>query len=288
MTYTTAYYLYWLDERYRFDAVARNPTIEQKFLHSLPSKDTISLVDVGAGSGANGRYLMEKIPANQQWVLIEQNPDFSKASLQVLQQHARHQGYTSFLEQDTLTLQTPTKTIQVNAKQGSLLEIENMTDLSHTDAVVANAVFDLFTPHQFDTFVSTIARYQLIFLSTLNYENMHFSPNTPQDEKMIALYHAHMLRPQTVGTAMGPDCIPQISEILKKYRYAVDTGSSIWNIHSKDEKMMQYLLNFMESSITELPPSPEDALLLQQWVKQKEEAADFTLTIEHQDILGYF
>jgi hypothetical protein len=246
------------------------------------------LVDAGAGSGANMRYLMEKIPASQQWVLIEQNPDFSKASLQVLQQHARHQGYTSFMEQDTLTLQTPTKTIQVNAKQGSLLEIENLTDLSHTDAIVSNAVFDLFTLHQFDTFVSTIARYQLIFLSTLNYENMHFSPTRWQDEKMIALYHAHMLRPQTVGPAMGPACIPQMSDILKKHRYAVATGSSLWNIHSKDEKMMRYLLNFMETSIAELPPSPEDKLLLQQWIKQKKETADFTLIIEHQDILGDF
>jgi hypothetical protein len=97
-----------------------------------------------------------------------------------------------------------------------------------------------------------------------------------------------MLRPQTVGTAMGTACVPQMSEILKKHKYAVDTGSSIWNIHSKDEKMMRYLLNFMETSIAELPPSPEDTLLLQQWVKQKKEAAGFTLIIEHQDILGDF
>lgn len=285
---STAYYLDWLAERYHFDAAARNPTIEQKFLHSLPVQDTVSLVDVGAGSGANCRYLMEKIEANQRWILIEQHPDFSKASLRILQQYARHQEYETFLQHGLLIIKMPTKIVQVKAQCGSLLEIDRLVNLSDTDAVVANAVFDLFTNTQFDAFISTIARYQLIFLSTLNYENMCFSPNTPQDEKIVGLYHTHMLRPQTVGMAMGPACVPQMMETLQKQRYTVSAGNSVWQIHSKHEKMMGFLLNFMESSITELPRTPEDILLLKQWKKQKEEASDLTLTIEHQDILGYF
>ena len=288
MSNPTAYYLDWLAERYHFDAAARNPAVEQKFLHTLPAQDTISLVDVGAGSGANCRYLMEKITTDQQWLLIEQNPDFSQASLQALQEYASRQGYTSILEQNTLIIQTPTKTVQVKARCGSLLEIDGLANLSNTDAVVANAVFDLFTPAQFEAFVSTLAQHSLIFLSTLNYENMSFSSGNGQDEKVIALYHAHMLRQQTVGKAMGPTCVPQMIEILQKQRYTVSSGNSVWHIQRKHEKMISYLLSFMESSIVELPLTPEDTWLLKQWKKQKEAASDFTLTIEHQDILGYF
>lgn len=170
---------------------------------------------------------------------------------------------------------------------GSLLEIDRLTDLSKTDAVVANAVFDLFTENEFDAFVSTLASHQLLFFFTLNYENMHFSPDSSQDEKIISLYHDHMVRPQKNGTSMGPTCVPHMIEILQKHHYAISAGSSIWHIKSEDEKMMRFLFNFMESSIAELPLSEEEAALFRPWRKQKENSS-FSLTIEHQDILAYF
>jgi precorrin-6B methylase 2 len=288
MSNDTAYYIDWLAERYHFDAAARHPLIEEKFLHALPPNDTIALIDVGAGTGANCRYLMEKIPANQEWILIEQNSEFSEESLRSLQHHGLQKGYETYLQNGTLTLKAPAKTVQIKALQGSLLEINRMADLSATNAVVANAVFDLFTAEEFETFVQKITRHQLLFYATMNYENMHFLPTHPQDEKMICLYHEHMLRPQDMGTALGPGSVVQMIEILQQHRYAVTAGNSLWHIHSKHEKMMRYLLNFMASAIAELPLSVEDTLLLKPWKKQKEEATVLHLIIEHQDILGRF
>jgi hypothetical protein len=215
-------------------------------------------------------------------------PGGGEESLHHIQHHGSQQGYETFLQNDTLTLKNPAKTVKVKVQQGSLLEIDSLADLPATDAVVANAVFDLFTAEQFDTFTRMIAYEQLIFYATMNYENMHFLPTHPQDEKMICLYHEHMLRPQTVGSALGPGSVVQMIETLEQHQYAVTSGHSVWHIHSKHKKMMQYLLSFMASAIAELPLNPEDALLLKPWKKHKEEATTLHLIIEHQDILGRF
>ena len=288
MSNDTAYYIDWLAERYHFDAAARHAHLEAEFLRTLPPKDTIMLVDAGAGTGANCRYLMQKITANQEWILIEQNPEFSEESLRSLRGHGSELGYETSLENNILTLTSPAKKVRVKAVQGSLLEIDELADLAATDAVVANAVFDLFTAEDFETFVGKISPHQLLFYATMNYENMHFLPTHPQDEKMICLYHEHMLRPQAAGTALGPGCVVQMTDTLQQHRYKVTAGNSLWHIHSKHKKMMQYLLNFMASAIAELPLSLKDTLLLGPWQKQKEEASALHLIIEHQDILGRF
>jgi len=288
MTDFTAYYFDWLATRYAFDEKARNKQIEQQFLHFLTRNKTVRLIDVGAGSGANCRYWIDKIPGNQQWILIEENPDFSKKSLSALQQFAQARGYACSLQKESLHIQTPTQTIHIKTIQGSLLEIDQLASLSDTDAVVANAVYDLLTKDQFEEFISKIAPHRLVFLATLNYQNMHFSPALPADEKMIGLYHAHMLRPQEEGVAMGPSCVAQMQETLQKHNYTLVVGESIWEIRNKDDKMMEFLLDFMESSIGELSLSSEDSLLLKAWIKQKREANNLKLTIEHQDILGSF
>ncbi len=288
MTDFTEYYFDWLATRYSFDTKARNKQIEQQFLQSISQKEAVQLIDVGAGSGANCRYWIDKIPGNQQWTLIEENPDFSKKSLSALQQFAHARGYACLVQKEMLRIQTPTKTIHIKTVQGSLLEIDQLASLSDTDAVVANAVYDLLTKDQFEAFIHKIATHHLVFLATLNYRNMYFSPTHPTDEKIIALYHAHMLRPQKEGIAMGPNCVEQMQETLQKHNYTIAVGESVWKIRNKDDKMMGFLLDFMESSIGELSLSSEDSLLLIEWIKQKREANNLKLTIEHQDILGSF
>ena len=43
----------WLSERYPFDVEARDKALESKVIAHLAKKSSITLVDVGAGTGSN-------------------------------------------------------------------------------------------------------------------------------------------------------------------------------------------------------------------------------------------
>ena len=69
-------YANWLNDRYPFDSEARDKSLEAKVMDYLKPKEALQLVDVGAGTGSNTLYLMDKIKSNQHWYLIEQNASF--------------------------------------------------------------------------------------------------------------------------------------------------------------------------------------------------------------------
>ncbi|MGB0839750.1 MAG: hypothetical protein ACPGXL_06395, partial [Chitinophagales bacterium] len=172
----------WLQERYRFDAEARNPSVEQAFFDHIAPKEMVDLVDVGAGTGANCLYYFPKITQqHQNWYLVEKDAELCQASKQIIQTFAEKNGYgleTEASEQkgaeeceEELHINHPEtgQKIYIQFINGSLLELDELLNLNNVDVVMANAVFDLFTPQQFDAFGQILQVHQVPFLTTINY-----------------------------------------------------------------------------------------------------------------------
>ena len=83
----------WLQERYPFDAEARNKPLESKVLAHFANQEVITLVDVGAGTGSNCLYFMDQLPQNQKWYLIEQDDALQKATIRRLKDFAAYHKY---------------------------------------------------------------------------------------------------------------------------------------------------------------------------------------------------
>lgn len=279
----------WLDERYAFDASARHPETEETVLESIKGKQTVHLVDVGSGNGANTRYFMQKIKASQHWTLVEQDLRLTKASLQNLATHGKEMGYSATLSENTLLLKSSTKTIEVTTINQSLLQLSEHIDLSTIDLVVANAVFDLFSGAQFAVFVQQLVKYKTPCYATLNYEAMQFFPSKADDSFFVGQYESHMHRPQSFGKGMGKECSNEMERLFKAANASINKGESKWMITENDPAMHLFLLGFMEEALHEVKENQSNLARLKNWLSIKNEqvaSKSLRLEVNHLDLFA--
>lgn len=279
-------YANWLNERYPFDSEARNKEVESVVLSHLNKKQTVRLVDVGAGTGSTALYLLDKIKGNQNWYFIEQDASFEKVLMRRLKEYAGFHKYTWERANGKAQIITPSKQLSFQFIKGSLLDLERLLSIKEVDLILANAVFDLFTQQQIQSFLAPILDRAIACYFTLNYRSMSFHPEDPFDSKFISLYEQHMERPQAMGRATGKQVGPALEKIMNNSGRVI-SGISTWHIQREDIKMHYYLLNFMENAIQELPLTEDIRALLPKWIQRKKDliiTRQLELKIDHLDI----
>src|SRR3954470_13274357 len=53
------------------DEVSRTAALTQKLVEAMPAREPLDILDVGCGTGANTRYLMDRLPSSQRWLLVD-------------------------------------------------------------------------------------------------------------------------------------------------------------------------------------------------------------------------
>jgi len=277
----------WLSERYPFDVEARNKALESKVVAHLAEKSSITLVDVGAGTGSNFLYFVEQLPQSQKWYLVEQNESLKKATIRRLKDYASYHKYNFERKKDTVKITSIKRDITVTILNDSLLNLAELIDLKKVDLVLANAVFDLFSAAQIDQLVSLITQNKLAFYHTLSYEGMTFNPTDPFDEVFIDTYNEHMERPQAFGKALGRHASQYMVKSFEAAKSTVQSAPSKWQIEAVDIKMHYYLLNFMENALGEMDLAPAIQQNFKKWIQRKKDliiTGQQRLEIAHLDV----
>ena len=281
----------WLAHRYACDAEARHPEIEHKFLAFFEQHQTaLKVVDVGSGTGANVRYYFDHIPHAQEWTLIEQNGSLRDECRRSLAAFAKEQGYDWQERDDTFRLADAQKTATIRLVPGRIEHIEQLADLSQTDVVTANAVFDLLSYEHFDTLVGTLARHNVCLLATLNYYETSFLPFSEEDYRFTRWYHLHMKRPQPTGIAMGPDCSEEMLDVLAEHHMMIEQEGSQWHLKQHATTMHHYLLHFIEHAVAELSLSTDEQHDFDAWLSHKKTLCrqrKLEIIVDHSDIFAY-
>lgn len=281
--------IHWLNERYPFDAEARNKALEGKVLSFLKDIETLYLVDAGAGTGSNCLYFLEKLPQNQYWYLIEQNASLQNATIRRFSDFANYHNYKFLRKKDELFISKPRKEITIKIINDSVFRLPAFIDLPKIHLITANALFDLFTITQIDNFAQILFEHKIPIYTTLSYESMQFSPQDPFDSIFIEQYNNHMERTQPFGKALGKRAGIYFANIFSQNNWTASTQSSTWNIKPDDIKMHYYLLNFMENALEELPLEANVQENFQKWVMRKKNliiARQQSLTIKHLDLFA--
>lgn len=277
----------WLNERYPFDVEARNKALESKVITHLAKQSSITLVDVGAGTGSNCLYFVEQFPQTQKWYLVEQNEELKKATIRRLKDYANYHKYSFERKKDTVKISAAKRDITVTILNDSLLNLADLVDLKKVDLVLGNAVFDLFSAEQITELVSLITTNKLAFYHTLSYEGMTFDPADPFDDVFVAAYNEHMERPQDFGKALGRHASQYMVKLFEAGESTVQAAPSKWRIQPMDIKMHYYLLSFMENALAEMDLVPAMQENFKKWIKRKKDliiTGQQHLEIGHMDV----
>ncbi len=280
----------WLTERFPFDSKARNQEVESACLDYLASFPTPVIVDLGCGNGANTKYFIDRIPSDHTWILVDNDQRLLNHALESL---TKAEGYqiTNYKPTEGLTLTQAGKQVSVKTACGSLLELDQLLDLTTVHLLMANAVFDLFSEDQFIGFSNLLKTNRLPFLATLNYSSMHFVPASETDELFVGYYEAHMQREQAFGRGMGKRCSEVMEQVLRGLSAQMTVGPSTWNIGSTDLGMLNFLYHYLDDSLHELPLTDVEGLLLDGWLADKRRAIDgggIGIRVGHCDLFARF
>jgi len=280
----------WLDHRFNCDAEARNANIEKKFLEFFEDRDSLTVVDAGSGTGSNFQYYFEKFPNQQEWTFIDCEGPLLNACREKLYRFAKKKNY-EFIEQNgSVCIKDGAKQALVKMSQGKLENVEHLTDLKQTDVVTANALFDLLSYDQFDTFACKLSAYNVCLMATLNYYETSFLPYDEEDGRFVRYFHTHMTRPQGFGSAMGPNCTEEMLDLLTEHQMLVEQEGSQWHLKRYDTTMHHYLLHFFEHALRDLNLSPAEIIDLEEWLEAKKKMSHdhkLEIIVDHSDIFAY-
>jgi hypothetical protein len=229
-----------------------------EFLDALPQPAHV--VDLGAGAGANARYLAALAAGRAHqitWRLVDRDRALLDASAEL---------------------------------PGALRVVANFADdpallnLAGVDGISASALFDLVSRDWFVRFVKAAARRPLLLALTA-YGDHHWHPADAHDTQIMDWFARDMQRDKGFGPAMGLSAPPIMAQCLADAGYRVQLVASDWRLN-RDQPAM---LNAMIDTIAGAAAAQGDREQAAQWHRRRRQcAADglLELVIEHRDILA--
>jgi len=82
---------------------------------------------------------------------------------------------------------------------------------------------------------------------------------------------------------MGPSCTQQMLSFYNNQGITAQSGSSNWIIHQTDQKMSNFLFNYLQEGIGAMLSSDKERDVLNTWIRNKK-GQGFKWVVHHQDI----
>ncbi|WP_404362179.1 glycosyltransferase [Marinobacter sp.] len=259
----------WLTLREPADHRSRNAELTAMAARWLQGRSSPQVVDLGAGSGSNFRYLGPGLPGDARWLLVDQDADLlaicgqqlsdvpSGGSVSCLQSRLSSEGFARHLPPEP-------------------------------DLVVASALIDLVTPAWLQALCDYVAKAQSGLLVTLSYAGeFRLSPPHPDDQWIVGLINSHQQGNKGEGAALGPAAPLELESRMTASGYQVKLASSDWHLDAEDCKLQLALLEGWQQAAVE--QRPDQKVRVDQWAARHRHAAEsgeLAIRVKHLDLLA--
>jgi SAM-dependent methyltransferase len=211
----------WLALREPHDARARNRAVLDAVAAATAAAGAISVVDLACGTGATLRAIASRLPARQDWRLV----DNDLSLLARAASGASTRGVT-------------VTRIPVDLTRDLEAALDGAIDL-----VTTSALLDLVSAEWLDRLVVEVAARRLPLYAALNYDGrIGFDPSDPLDAQVIAAVNRHQETDKGFGPALGPSAAEAAIARFEAARYAVVQGRSDWRLGPRDHDIQRDML----------------------------------------------
>lgn len=254
----------WLRLREPVDHKARSSHLQERLQDELGTEKTLQIIDLGAGSGSNLRYIAPRLANPQNWMLIDHD-----ASLLV---HAAAPCRKTWVCSCTLDLN----------------EWDRIQRLPRPDLVTGSALLDLVSAEWLSALIDQCLEWRaaVLFGLTVNGE-IALRLEDPDDTSVLGALQQHQRRHKGLGQALGPDAAPALAKGLRDAGYRVWMEPSPWALGPQDQRLAAELIYGWASAATEQEPG--QSRLFQSWQHRRmRQITDGQLEIDvgHWDLLA--
>lgn len=265
----------WLALREPADAAARCVILERIALEALrqscAATGCINVVDIGAGTGANLRYVAPRLGSAQRWLLVDDDAGL----LAAVSAQLRSWRPPADCRVQTLTLDLSTRLSQLPLPAGALL--------------TASALLDLVAAAWLRELIRRGTAAGAIMWFALTYDGrMTCHPAEPEDAEVRELVNRHQLNDKGFGPALGPEAAQLTGQLMIDHGYHVHCERSDWHVTPGQVALQQALIKGWRRAAAEI--APHRVAALQDWYERRRAhiaAARSELRVGHVDIVGH-
>jgi SAM-dependent methyltransferase len=249
----------WLALREPADIASRSEAFARQISASMANRVPARVLDLGAGTGSNFRYLSRFLPDDQRWLLTDHDAELLTGA------RREESGPNGRLESRIVDLAN----IEEN---GALFE--------NRDLVTASALLDLVS----DAWLRRVCER----CRALTYDGcIRCTPVHHFDETIAALVNRHQRSDKGFGPALGPGATTAAANHLWALGYEVGVTPSNWNLTPDQHALQRELIGGWSHAAAEM--RPDEAAAIDAWRLRRLTDVDrgrSFLTVGHQDLIG--
>jgi hypothetical protein len=257
----------WLALREPADAAARSAALTRRIASEIECHVPLRIVDLGAGTGSNVRYLTSRLPRPQHWLLVDRD--------EALLEHARRRTAMAGL----------VETCEMN-----LGPVESLEICSGRHLVTASALLDLVSEGWLQALAGQCRVAGAAALFALTYDGrFECRPAEPEDHVIRALMNRHQQRSDKgFGAAAGPDATVCAERAFAAAGYHVQRERSDWILDPDARDLQHQLIEGWASAAAEV--APDQLEMIASWTTRRlahVEAGRSRIVVGHQDLIAW-
>ena len=256
----------WLALRKRADHSARSRSLVTVLRVEGRRRGWSRLVDLGAGTGSNLRYVSGRVPWAKEWILVDHD--------------------ARLLDR----VRAPSHTVRVRTVEGDLATA-GLAELADADVVTASALLDLVSEEWLTALRDRCAEAGAAAYFALSYDGMvrwHDSPSPDEDALVLNAVNEHQRRDKGTGAALGPDATDAARRLFEDAGYTVRVEPSPWRLRGRrDAPLAEALVHGWATAALDMRPS--DAGTSEGWREetvQRIRSGTVDLDVGHLDLLA--
>lgn len=280
----------WLDLREPADVAARSARLAGRLAQVRGGMRPLRIVDLGAGTGANLRYLAPRLGGEQHWRIIDHDAAMLAAARRRLERWAEEHGYGY---QQTYDGGLRVAGIGFEARvQPVSLDLSRQipaAELADADVVSASALLDLVSEPWLLAMLTRCRSQGAALLFALTYDGeIACSPPDAFDANVRALVNRHQGGDKGFGPALGPAAPARTVNLLRALGYGMEEEPSGWHLGPGDEALQGALIDGWAAAAREVEPGERD--LIERWRERRQallRSGESRLRVGHRDVLGW-
>jgi hypothetical protein len=280
----------WLALREPADSAARSTSLTRTIAGAIADAEPARVLDLATGTGSNLRYLADRFPVSQRWLVVDRNLALLAQVPTRMASWGAARGYEVRTETNGCVIHRERLECQVEVRPLDLGTLDDVDIFAGRHLVTASALLDLVSEEWLRTLAARcrVAGSAALFAITYNGRSS-CSPEEPEDNMILDLFNHHQRTDKGLGgPAAGPDAAECAERCFAEIGYRVRSEPSDWKLGSGELELQRQLIEGWAEAATAI--APDAAQTIARWRMRRLEHVDAArsyLVVGHVDVAAW-